>query len=358
MDKAYSEKSLSRDEIIFLLSLNNVNEIAQIFELARKLKYRYFDNKVFLYGFVYFSTWCRNDCRFCYYRKSNTESQRYRKDLQEIVEASISLAESGVHLIDLTMGEDPYYQQTQNKLKYLVDLVRQVKKEVNLPIMISPGVVSNQVLHRLASAGADWYACYQETHNRLLFSELRLNQDYDERFFSKEYALRNGLLVEEGILTGVGESMADIADSIEGMRSLGAQQVRVMSFVPQKGSPMDSWQSPDRLRELKIISVLRLLFPDRLIPASLDIDGSQGLKARLNAGANVITSLIPSSSGLAGVAQSTKDIQEGYRTVQGILPILEDMSLEIATQNEYLGWIENERQKLSFHSIQKKGVQL
>lgn len=49
---------------------------------------------------------------------------------------------------------------------------------------------------------------------------------------------------------------------------------------------------------------MRLLFPDKLIPASLDVDGISGLELRLMAGANVVTSIIPPNEGLAGVAQS------------------------------------------------------
>lgn len=86
--------------------------------------------------------------------------------------------------------------------------------------------------------------------------------------------------------------------------------------------------------------------PDRLIPASLDVDGVEGLQARINAGANVITSLIPPQLGLAGVAQSTKDINEGYRTVQGIIPVLNQMGMRAASLEEYSCWILNEKEKL------------
>ena len=44
-----------------------------------------------------------------YYRKSNSHCQRYRKSPHEIAAVAAALAESGVHLIDLTMGEDPQY---------------------------------------------------------------------------------------------------------------------------------------------------------------------------------------------------------------------------------------------------------
>ena len=205
--------------------------------------------------------------------------------------------------------------------------------------MVSPGVVPEQVLHDLSIAGADWYACYQETHNKELFSQLRLKQSYDLRFTSKKNAMQSGLLVEDGILAGVGETLSDLASSLESMSRLGAHQVRVMSFVPQKGTPMSHWATPSRKRELLFIALLRILMPDRLIPASLDVDGVEGLRARINAGANVITSLIPPQLGLAGVAQSTKDINEGYRTVQGIIPVLKKMGMRAASLEEYTCWI-------------------
>lgn len=80
--------------------------------------------------------------------------------------------------------------------------------------MVSPGVLSAEQLVRLREAGADWYACYQETHNRDLFTRLRLEQDYDRRKRTRLEAAGCGLLAEDGLLTGVGESAEDLADSI------------------------------------------------------------------------------------------------------------------------------------------------
>ena len=73
------------------------------------MRCREFGDGIFLYGFVYFSTYCRNDCNFCYYRSSNQLPERYRKSREEIIRTAVDLKESGVHLIDLTMGEDDYY---------------------------------------------------------------------------------------------------------------------------------------------------------------------------------------------------------------------------------------------------------
>lgn len=351
LEKAYTGRCLSSEEIVFLLGLKERGEVDRLFSVARNLRQRYFGDQIFLYGFVYFSTYCRNSCNFCYYRKPNKLCKRYRKTESEVIEIAQNLAESGVHLIDLTMGEDPFYYLRDGGFKSLVEMVGRVKAETNLPVMISPGVVPAQVLADLADVGVDWYACYQETHNRQIFRRLRSDQDYDSRVEEKYLAKKLGLLVEEGILAGVGESLMDVATSMQAMRDMGANQVRVMSFIPQKSIPMSDLPSPPRIYEMMIIAVLRLMFPDCLIPASLDIDGLEGLQERLKAGANVVTSLIPPRMGLAGVAQASLNVNDGYRTVKGVLPLLEELGLSAATTEDYINWVKNEEANLGKKDI-------
>ncbi len=344
LGKALHEEPLSRREVLHLLGLRQVDETNKLFAAARSLRRRYFGDSVFLYGFLYLSTWCRNHCAFCRYRASNKFCRRYRKTERQVIEAAVDLAASGVHLLDLTMGEDPLYNE--GGFEPLLHLVEEVKRQTSLPIMISFGVLPDEVLDGLFDAGAEWYACYQETHNETLFQQLRLKQNYDERLSKKYRAAGSGLLIEEGILSGVGESLDDVAHSTEEMRKMGAHQVRVMNFVPQQGTPMQDVAPPPELRELVIIAVLRLLFPDRLIPASLDVYGIDGLKGKLEAGANVVTSLILPRSEMVGVAQSTLDISEGHRTVQGIVPMLSELGLTRAKLEDYVSWIESEKERL------------
>jgi len=347
LEKSLQRKPLSESEITYLLGLTEEDQISQVFQAAQYMRAKYFGQKVFLYGFVYFSTYCRNDCTFCASRRTNKLAPRYRKSESEIVEAASLLAESGVHLIDLTMGEDPFYSWSEEGFGSLLNTIQKVKKETGLPLMISPGVVSKEVLAELVNAGVDWYACYQETHNRQLFSSLRPEQDYDRRLSGKIIAKQLGILTEEGIMTGIGESLSDIAYSMEVIRSLEPHQSRVMSFVPQMGTPMYGRKSPSRQRELMTIAVLRLLFPDRLIPASLDVDGTDLLRERLEAGANVITSLIPPRLGLSGVSQPSLGINEGSRTVHNVECLLDQMGIEVASNQDYLRWVYSEKVSLS-----------
>lgn len=347
IEKADQEEILSRAEIAFLLGLKQERQINAVFQAALRLRRRYFGDRVFLYGFIYLSTFCRNNCSFCYYRCTNLKPSRYRRELPDIIAAARRLADSGVHLIDLTLGEDPvYFFDERCGFKGLIETVKAVRRETGLPIMVSPGVVPDNVLAELAAAGADWYACYQETHNPALFAKLRGGQSYAARLAKKQLAHRLGMLIEEGVLCGVGESNEDIAESVDAMRCLEASQMRAMSLVPQKGTPMQDRQAPDALLEMLIIAALRLCFPDRLIPASLDVAGLDGMSNRLAAGANVVTSLVPPGFGLAGVAQSSLDIDEARRSAASIRPELEKLGLRAAASEDYQIWVADRRRKI------------
>ncbi len=328
-----------KTEIKYLLGLSAPEEISMLFEAARNVRTRYFGIKIFLYGFLYFSTHCRNNCRFCQYRQSNKTVSRYRKTDAEILTAAREMTASGAHLIDLTMGEDPtLYSLEKFGLKRLLSMIKTVQKETGLPVMISPGTLPDNILEELAAVGVIWYACYQETHNKTLYKKLRPGQEFEKRLAKKQLAKSLGMLIEEGILTGVGETLDDLADSIVWMRDFSVDQGRVMTFVPQAETPMAEIKAQGSLKEQMIISVMRLILPDRLIPASLDVDGLDGLKARLDAGANVVTSIVPPEKGLAGVAHNSLDIEDSRRTLAHIVPVLKTCGLEPATAEEYLAW--------------------
>lgn len=355
LEKANQEERLGRDEIVFLLGLTQKKQIDDVFAAARELRLRYFGNRVFLYGFIYISTFCRNHCNFCYYRGANPLPVRYRRKVPDIIEAAQSLAEAGVHLIDLTLGEDPQYFQDQG-FEPLIQLVKRVRQLTGLPVMVSPGVVPADVLAGLARAGVSWYACYQETHNRDLFKWLRPQQSYAGRLENKELAGKLGLLTEEGLLCGVGESAQDIAESIRAMRLLKVSQMRAMTFVPQKGTPMQSLKNRDPMREMLMIAVLRLAFPDGLIPATLDVAGLAGLQSRLEAGANVVTSLVPPGFGLAGVAQNSLDIADARRTPDSIRLELEKAGMQSASAADYVIWVENRRRQIRWDLAREKAA--
>ena len=328
-------------EVEELLSADG-KDAEQLFAAASDVRDTQFGKKIFIYGFVYFSTYCRNNCSFCYYRRTNS-LERYRKSPDEIVSLSHSLKDAGINLVDLTMGEDP--QMCANDYSELLDIVKRVKNEVDIAIMVSPGSMPEEAFARFKDAGADWFACYQETYNRDLFAKLRLEQDFDHRMDQRIWARREGLLAEDGMMVGLGETVKDRARAILNMGEMGCEQMRAMTFVPQTGTPMSGFVPMNAHDELVSIAVMRILFPDRLIPASLDVEGIAGLKTRIDAGANVITSIIPPNINLAGVAQHELDIDNGHRSVDHVLDMLKDMGRRAATNSEYEGFLSELRSR-------------
>lgn len=346
LNRALSRHNLTYPEVLYLLSLENLSDIEKVMTAARQVRENYFGNKVYLYGFIYFSTYCRNQCTFCYYRNENNLSPRYRKSLTEVAEIAARLGDSGVHLIDLTMGEDPLIHTTGN-FDILLEMIQKVKEKTGLPLMISPGVVPEELLRTFSECSVDWYALYQETHNPVLYEKLRVGQSFAKRCQKRAAASRAGMLVEDGMLIGVGETFSDRAEAILSMRYNPVQQVRVMSLVPQKQTPLAQMASLPRITECLCISVMRLVMPDRLIPASLDVDGIKGLEMRLQAGANVVTSIIPASSNLAGVSQSSLDIEQGLRSVPEVKNILNNLGMRAADISEYQAWLAVQKGNLS-----------
>ena len=136
----------------------------------------------------------------------------------------------------------------------------------------------------------------------------------------------------------VGESAEDLADSILDMAREPLDQVRAMSYVPHESTfPSTAGDTLEerRAHELLAIAAMRLVMEDRLIPASLDVDGLEGLAMRLKAGANVVTSIVPSGCGL--------DIENQRRSVAAVVRQLGELGLEPALPGEYRAWVEQRR---------------
>ncbi len=335
LSKAKDNQPLLISDLEVMLNAQG-EDSEKLYAYARSMREKHFGNRLFAYGFIYFSTYCKNNCTFCYYRKSNKEIERYRKSAEEILEISQNLANSGVNLLDLTLGEDPLYVNNDEGIEKLMHIATEIKSATNLPLMISPGVLKEKYIKKAKTGKVDFYACYQETHNQDLFSTLRCNQSYQTRLQTKIDAKNAGMLVEEGILVGVGESATDIAHSIMQMKALNAAQIRVMSFVPQSGAPLKQEKTDNLyLRELNTIAVMRIVMPNRFIPASLDVAGKDGLKERLNAGANIVTSIIVPKSGLAGVSNATLDVDNGRRSLPGIQNTVKECGMQMGTNKEF-----------------------
>lgn len=339
---SFSPPSSHNMPALYEMWQNNTLKEDSLFEDARNVRMQVTGSKIFLYGFIYLSTYCHNGCTFCLFSHENTKLERYRKKIDEVLAIAQKLADDGVHLIDLTMGEDPYFLAEKGFHEFL-EMIHQVKTSTGLAVMVSPGVLPKPYYPLLREAGADWYACYQENHSHQEFSRLRPMQDFETRDNARKYAHEAGLLVEDGLLTGTGESMESLIMSMQVFQKAHLSQARIMTYVGYDNTiPM---QALAHNTELTAIALLRLANPEYLIPASLDIGGINGLESRLQAGANVVTSIIPDGFGLSGVV-SQQDIENKQRNVIAVKKCLQKLDLVMASTSDYQNFIANARKRL------------
>ena len=338
---------LSDEDLYNILSINDEESLNKLFWVACEIKNYFFKNKIFLYGFIYFSTYCKNNCSFCYYCSKN-DIKRYRITSNELINICNNLKEKNLHLIDLTMGEDQYFY---NNIEELIKYINIVKKITNKKIMLSPGVLNINAIKKLKDFDIQFLALYQETYDIKLFHLLRPKQSFFKRLFLRKYAKKIGFLIEDGILTGLldneKEDIPIIIKSIKEMKKQKLDQVRVMTFEPQKGTVFEYKKRKSDLLELKTISLLRILFPDILIPASLDIDGINGIKKRILAGANVVTSIIQKNNFLEGVVNFDRDIdfQKRERDVSSVVNSIMDIGMIPASEEDFENYINRRKNK-------------
>jgi methylornithine synthase len=352
IEDVIQKKPITDEMIREMLSITDKKSLQKMYFAASKVREHFFSKNIYMYSFVYFSTYCKNKCTFCYYNAAN-KIDRYRLTPEELRSMCIQLKDEGVHMIDLTMGEDPHFH---NHPKNLLEFVRITKEVTGLPVMISPGVADDDFIKALKEAGADFFALYQETYQKELYEKLRAGQSFEERVHARNTAKKIGMCIEDGLLTGFskmkmsnGENINptttdDIESaiiSIRGMQKADPDQVRVMTFEPQPGTPLAETIQASDLMELKVISVLRFVFPDRLIPASLDVAGIDGMVLRINAGANVVTSIISSGSKLEGVVNFDRDVslEERKRDAKSVIERLKEMGLQPGSQKEFEAYL-------------------
>jgi len=350
------KKPISDDDIRQMLLITDRESLQKMFSAAASVREYFFSKNIYLYSFVYFSTYCKNKCAFCYYNAANS-IERYRLTPEELRETCAQLKGEGIHMIDLTMGEDPHFH---DRPENLLEFVRIAKETTGLPVMVSPGVVDDNFIRALQKEGAGFFALYQETYQKELYAKLRTGQSFEGRVRARNSAKAAGICIEDGILTGfskmklsggvsvhpsVSDDIESAIVSVRGMQQSDPDQVRVMTFEPQPGTLLAETTHASDLMELKVIAVLRFVFPDRFIPASLDVAGIPGMVDRINAGANVVTSIIAADSKLEGVVNFDRDVSlnERQRDAKSVIEQLKKMGLRPGSQAEFEKYLNRNR---------------
>jgi biotin synthase len=295
LDKILAKDNLEHDEITFLLSLSDKDDIRKLYDAAYKVKVENVGKTVHLRGIIEFSNICVKDCRYCGIRRSNSNVERFRLSKEEILEAAEWVYKNRYGSVVLQSGE----RTDAEYIDFVEDVLREIKKLSNgkLGITISLGEQEKETYQRWFEAGAHRYLLRVETSSRKLYSEIHPPDcSFDRRLECLGFLKETGYQVGTGVMIGIpGQTPADLADDVLFFRKIDADMIGMGPFIPHHDTPMasemDEFDSEAQLElGLKMVAVTRLVLKDVNIAAATALQAlkNNGRELGLMAGANII----------------------------------------------------------------------
>ena len=288
IEKLKSGSVPEKQELAQLLETITDSEREALKEAAQKKAQSIFSNKVYIRGLIEISSYCKNDCLYCGLRRSNKNAVRYRLSKEQILSCCENGHRLGFRTFVLQGGEDAYY--SDDVMCDIVSTIRQ--KYPDCAITLSLGERGYQSYKRLYDAGADRYLLRHETANALHYSKLHPKSMSFETLKSSLFALK-----EIGYQTGAGfmvgspwQTYETLAEDLLFIKELQPQMCGIGPFIPHKDTPFFDKPSGTLKMTLVLLSIIRLLHPHVLLPATtaLGTIHPKGRELGILHGANVV----------------------------------------------------------------------
>ncbi len=287
IEKLERERCLTKKDFIRLIEGKNEETARQLRERAIRLRKLHYRSDVYLRGLIEFTNYCKNDCHYCGIRRSNRQVARYRLSREQILECCRMGYALGYRTFVLQGGEDPWF--TPERIE---ELVRSIKREwPDCAVTLSVGEHPKEVYQSWFDAGADRYLLRHETadynHYRQLHPE---EMSLENRMRCLWDLKRIGYQVGCGFMVGSPfQTAGTLAEDLLFIRELEPEMVGIGPFIPQKDTPFGGEPAGTLELTLYLLSVIRIMLPQVLLPATtaLGTIHGQGRELGLMAGANV-----------------------------------------------------------------------
>ncbi len=288
-EKLIQNHELSREEYIELLQNWENPEISRaLTEEAVRLRRHYYGDKVYTRGLIEFTNYCKNDCYYCGIRRGNSHAQRYRLSREEILDCCENGYALGFRTFVLQGGEDPYY--TDERMAEIISLIR--RGWPDCAITLSIGEKSYESYRLFKEAGADRYLLRHETASDELYRRLHPEEMLLSHRKQCLYDLKSlGYQVGAGFMVGSpGQTMEHLAEDLIFLKELEPQMVGIGPFIPHHETRFANETAGSVGLTLFLLSVIRILLPKVLLPATTALGTMDplGREKGLAAGANVV----------------------------------------------------------------------
>lgn len=288
IERLERERDLTNAEFAVLLDQSSGADRDFLFERARAVRDAHYGRKVYIRGLIELTNYCKNDCLYCGIRKSNASCERYRLTKEQILSCCESGYALGFRTFVLQGGEDGWYTDER-----MTDIVRAMRQAYpGCAITLSLGERGRESFKRLYDAGANRYLLRHETADEAHYARLHpVSMTLTHRL----QCLRD--LKEIGFQTGAGfmvgspyQTTECIVRDFRFLQELKPQMVGLGPFIPHHATPLKDFPAGSTERTLLCLSIVRLLLPNVLLPATTalaTIDGDGRIKG-MNAGCNVV----------------------------------------------------------------------
>lgn len=286
LDKALEGFKLKREEVLYLLNLEDEIDKEYLYKVANYIRYKFHKNACCVHGIIEISNYCSCDCLYCGIRRSNKDLNRYRMTEEEILRhLDLMINKYGFKAIVIQSGEDSYYD-----VERLSSLIKEIKKKFNLLLFISINEVGEEGLRKFYEAGVRGLLLRFETINKELYERFHPEGSFEERVNDIKKAKEIGFLLLTGGLIGLpGESLQDIAEDIFFATRLNPEMYTFGPFLPASDTPLSNFEKPDLEIVLKVTAILRLLNPEGKIVSTTAVETlspQEGRTRAFLAGAN------------------------------------------------------------------------
>ena len=288
IDRLEATQSLTLEEYKYLIE-NRTDEAADyIAQKAQAVRIKIYGKDVYIRGLIEVSNICKNNCLYCGIRNANKECSRYRLDERDILACCKEGYELGFRTFVLQGGEDPYFTD-----EVLCRILRQIKTLYpDCAVTLSLGERSTASYIALYDAGADRYLLRHETADKEHYQKLH---PAEMSFENRMQCLKN--LKEIGYQTGCGfmvgspyQTAENLAKDLKFVEEFSPEMCGIGPFISHKATPFCREPSGSFEMTLYLLSILRLIKPNLLLPATtaLGTINPKGREMGILAGANVV----------------------------------------------------------------------
>lgn len=286
--KLAEKQDISDEELLYLLERSDKYTDSYLFNKADSVRREIYGDEVYIRGLIEFTNYCKNDCYYCGIRRSNKSASRYRLDKGEILSCCKEGYALGFRTFVLQGGEDPYYND-----EIMCDIISEIRALYkDCAITLSIGEKSRESYERYYKAGANRYLLRHETADSAHYAKLHPSSMSLENRKRCLYDLKEiGYQVGSGFMVGSPyQTTENIISDIRFLKELMPDMIGIGPYITHAGTPFKDFKSGSLELTLRLISILRLMFPYALIPATTALGTVHpiGRELGLKAGANVV----------------------------------------------------------------------